>query len=391
MKLAIITQPLFDNYGGILQCYALQTILQRMGHEVEVLNRRGPKERLSLWLFLLRCVSVIKCIIRRYILGQKQWAIIKPWATWYVPDKRQRKTSAHRKFLRQFIHEHFHQSSLLTSTDDMARWANTHPCDAFVVGSDQVWRGTYNADVTESFCSFLPDTDPRRRIVYAASFGTEYVDISPEKLPECRRLAQFFSAVSVREQSAIRLAKEALGIEPQWVLDPTMLLTADDYRSLWQHEESQWEGITTYVLDASEEKSQIQHDVAQTLSLPVNALMLPPINQDGKPVDMIPVEAWLKAFAQASFVITDSFHGCVFSIIHRKPFIAIANRERGIDRFTSLLGHFGLMDRLIFSLEEYQQKRSSLLTPIDYVPIVQKHEEARTASLNFLREALAER
>lgn len=391
MKLAIITQPLFDNYGGILQCYALQTILQRMGHEVEVLKRRGPKERLSLWLFLLRCVSVIKCIIRRYILGQKQWAIIKPWATWYVPDKRQRKTSVHRKFLRRFIHEHIHQSSPLTSTDDMARWANTHPCDAFVVGSDQVWRGAYNADVTESFCSFLPDTDPRRRIVYAASFGTEYVDISPEKLPECRRLAQFFSAVSVREQSAIRLAKEALGIEPQWVLDPTMLLTADDYRSLWQHEESQWEGITTYVLDASEEKSQIQQDVAQALSLPVNALLLPPINQDGKPVDMIPVEAWLKAFAQASFVITDSFHGCVFSIIHRKPFIAIANRERGIDRFTSLLGYFGLMDRLIFSLEEYQQKRTSLLTPIDYVPIVQKHEEARAASLTFLREALAER
>ena len=391
MRIDLYTLPLHINYGGILQCYALQTVLQRMGHEVVVLNRRGPKERLSLWLFLLRCVSVIKCIIRRYILGQKQWAIIKPWATWYVPDKRQRKTSAHRKFLRQFIYEHFHQSSPLTSTDDMARWANTHPCDAFVVGSDQVWRGAYNADVTESFCSFLPDTDPRRRIVYAASFGTEYVDISPEKLPECRRLAQFFSAVSVREQSAIRLAKEALGIDPQWVLDPTMLLTADDYRSLWQHEESQWEGITTYVLDASEEKSQIQQDVSQTLSLPVNALMLPPIDQDGKPVDMIPVEGWLKAFAQASFVITDSFHGCVFSIIHRKPFIAIANRERGIDRFTSLLGHFGLMDRLIFSLEEYQQKRSSLLTPIDYVPIVQKHEEARTASLTFLREALAER
>lgn len=390
MKLAIITQPLFDNYGGILQCYALQTILQRMGHEVVVLNRKEPKERLSLWMFLLRCVSVIKCIIRRYILGQKQWAIIKPWALWYEPDM-SKWLYGSRRFLAQFIDKHFQQSSPLTSTDDMVRWANTHPCDAFVVGSDQVWRGAYNADVTESFCSFLPDTDPRRRIVYAASFGTEYVDISPEKLPECRRLAQFFSAVSVREQSAIRLAKEALGIEPQWVLDPTMLLTADDYRSLWQHEEIQWEGITTYVLDASEEKSQIQHDVSQTLSLPVNALLLPPLDQDGKPVDMIPVEGWLKAFAQPSFVITDSFHGCVFSIIHRKPFIAIANRERGIDRFTSLLGYFGLMDRLIFSLEEYQQKRSSLLAPIDYVPIVQKHEEARTASLTFLREALAER
>ena len=391
MRIDLYTLPLHINYGGILQCYALQTVLQRMGHEVVVLNRRGQKERLSLWLFLLRCVSVFKCIIRRYLLGQKQWAIIKPWAFNYTPILQNDYQRPLPTYLVPFAQKHICLTKPLHGKEAFLQYVNTHPCDAFVVGSDQVWRGAYNADVTESFCSFLPDTDPRRRIVYAASFGTEYVDISPEKLPECRRLAQFFSAVSVREQSAIRLAKEALGIEPQWVLDPTMLLTADDYRSLWQHEESQWEGITTYVLDASEEKSQIQQDVAQTFSLPVNALMLPPINQDGKPVDMIPVEVWLKAFAQASFVITDSFHGCVFSIIHRKPFIAIANRERGIDRFTSLLGHFGLMDRLIFSLEEYQQKRSSLLTPIDYVPIVQKHEEARTASLTFLREALAER
>ena len=85
MRIDLYTLPLHINYGGILQCYALQTVLQRMGHEVVVLNRRGPKERLSLWLFLLRCVSVIKCIIRRYLLGQKQWAIIKPWAFNYTP------------------------------------------------------------------------------------------------------------------------------------------------------------------------------------------------------------------------------------------------------------------------------------------------------------------
>ena len=58
MRIDLYTLPLHINYGGILQCYALQTVLQRMGHEVVVLNRRGPKERLSLWLFLLRCVEL---------------------------------------------------------------------------------------------------------------------------------------------------------------------------------------------------------------------------------------------------------------------------------------------------------------------------------------------
>lgn len=391
MRIAIYTLPLHINYGGILQCYALQTVLRRMGYEVEVLNRKGPVAHLTFMQFFLRCLSVLRCIVRRYLLGQKEWSVVKPWAFNYSPHQenfRYRRLSP--RYVVPFVRKHIRLTKPLRGREAFLHYINTHPCDAFVVGSDQVWRGAYNSDITESFCSFLSDTDPRKRVVYAASFGTEYVDISPEELPECRRLAQHFSAVSVREQSAILLAKEALGIDAQWVLDPTMLLTAEDYQSLWQHEESQWEGLTTYILDGTEEKTKILQDVSQSLSLSVNALVLPSIDVDGKPVDMISVESWLKAFAQASFVITDSFHGCVFSILHHKPFIAIANRERGIDRFTSLLGYFGLMDRLIFSLEEYQHSRSSLLAPINYTPVAEKHEEARASSLAFLRNALSE-
>jgi len=94
------------------------------------------------------------------------------------------------------------------------------------------------------------------------------------------------------------------------------------------------------------------------------------------------------AFANAQFVITDSFHGCVFSIIFHKPFIAIANQWRGLSRFTTLLGHFNLQSRLVFSYEEFLNRREQLLNTIDYIPIGKRLEDLRDTSLRFLTDAL---
>ena len=150
-----------------------------------------------------------------------------------------------------------------------------------------------------------------------------------------------------------------------------------------------WAGVITYILDGSEAKSQVASDVSNTFSLPLKALSISPQSEDVFLADMLPVEEWLRAFAQADFVVTDSFHGCVFSIIHRKTFIVIANGVRGIDRINSLLGYFGLQDRLVFSMEDYRQKRSALLAPIDFAPVAEKLAQAQESSLAFLKEALS--
>lgn len=144
-----------------------------------------------------------------------------------------------------------------------------------------------------------------------------------------------------------------------------------------------------YILDGNESKIRVVRDVACSLSLHVQEINLVPKGEAGALVDMLPMESWLDAFAQADFVVTDSFHGCVFSIINRKPFIAIANRERGLTRFVSLLSQLGLMDRLVFSEEEYCQKRSALLAPIDFAPVAEKLAQAQESSLAFLKEALS--
>lgn len=388
-KIALLTLPLHSNYGGILQCYALQTVLERMGCEVTVLNRQPKKPMSLVLLFLLRCVSMFKCMFRRYLLGEKEWRVQKPWDSFYMPYRAKAMLGGNPRFLQAFVREHIHQTKPLYSSQELGQAAEEGQFDFFVVGSDQVWREQYAPEITDYFLGFLPDSDRRPKVAYAASFGLERVGISDEKLERCRQLSQKFTSVSVREQSAVRLAKEVLDMDARWVLDPTMLLSAEDYKFASRSTEKSWAGVVTYILDGNEIDSQVVRDVSNSLFLPVEAISLCPLDKNGFPAVMFPVEWWLNSFAQADFVVTDSFHGCVFSIIYRKPFIAIANGERGIDRFKSLLGYFGLQDRLVFSMEDYRQKRSALLAPIDFAPVAEKLVQAQETSLAFLKEALS--
>ena len=360
-----------------------------MGCEVTVLNRRWAVPKLTFLLFILRCVSMLKCVFRRHVLGRKEWYVQKPWAENYAPYRTMEGLWGNPRFLQAFVREHIHQTKPLFSSQELGQAAEEGKYDSFVVGSDQVWREQYAPEITDYFLGFLPGSDRRPKVVYAASFGLGRVGISDEKLERCRQLSQKFTSVSVREQSAVRLAKEVLAVDARWVLDPTLLLSAEDYQFDGRSTGKNWAGVATYILDGNETKSQVVGDVSTSLSLPVKAMSLSPQAEDGQQDDMLPVEEWLRAFAQADFVVTDSFHGCVFSIIHRKPFIAIANEGRGIDRFTSLLGYFGLQDRLVFSMEDYRQKRSSLLAPIDFAPVAEKLAQAQETSLAFLKEALS--
>lgn len=212
-KIAILTQPLCSNYGGILQCYALQTVLERMGCEVTVLNRQ-PKKPVSLvLLFLFRCVSMFKCMFRRYLLGEKEWRVQKPWDSYYMPCRAKAILGGNPCFLQAFVREHIHQTKPLYSSQELGQAAEEGQFDSFVVGSDQVWREQYAPEITDYFLGFLPDSDLRPKVAYAASFGLERVGISDEKLGRCRQLSQKFTSVSVREQSAVRLAKEVLAVD----------------------------------------------------------------------------------------------------------------------------------------------------------------------------------
>ena len=103
---------------------------------------------------------------------------------------------------------------------------------------------------------------------------------------------------------------------------------------------------------------------------------------------MLTVSQWLAEFDSADFVVTDSFHGCIFSIIFHKPFVVIANQERGLERFLSLLHDTGLENRLVYSFDDFMARKDNLLTVPDYTVTEQLLDTLRRMSLNFLTNAL---
>lgn len=371
MKIAILTLPLLNNYGGILQCYALQTVLQRMGHDVKVLSK--PQYGISYyWIYPL---SVCKRMFKHYVLRQD------------IPILK-----APHEYMRKYIDEFV---KININRYVKRRWSKkmSDRFDAIVVGSDQVWRPEYfeYSSIEDAFLSFTKDS-LIKRIAYAASFGVDSCLFNSEQLQKCRPLLQKFNAVSVREKSGIDICKLYFGVDAVQSIDPTLLLCNEDYNVLIKRRctDKFGCGLLTYILDDSVEKKSIIESVMKETKLQSYRAGFDFLDKNISLYKIIqmPVEQWLCGFRDAKMIVTDSFHGCVFSIIFHKPFIAIANSERGMTRFISLLQLFNLDNRLVFSFEDYQKRKAELLVPIDYSSVDSKLQFYREKAISFLKESL---
>lgn len=370
MKIGILTLPLHTNYGGILQAYALQTILERMGHEAIVLGKKNHAQLPPLWKMPL---SYSKRLIKKFILGEKSIRIFhEQWYNKTYPIVSQ--------YTQKFIDKYINY----VTPGDLSS-LNPNDFDAIVVGSDQIWRPIYYRKIENAFLAFAEEWKIKR-IAYAASFGTDQWEYTSDQTEKCKNLVKKFDAVSVRESSAVNLCKEHFGINALHVLDPTMLLNKNDYISLFEASQTPKSpgNLLVYILDETHEKAELVDKIAKEKGLipfMVNSLVdnqYAPLEKRIQP----PIENWLRGFYDAEFVITDSFHGCVFSIIFGKPFIAYGNIKRGLSRFNSLLKMFSLEDRLTTSNNINQ------LNDIDWNLIEKKLNDLRIESFDFLKNNL---
>ena len=379
MKIGILTQPLHLNYGGILQNWALQQVLKGLGHEPVMINRCYDAPVRSAVRMAARCRSFAKHIVLKSIGRDSRALLCNPFARVYEPHWPKYAD-------RRFCSKRINKSTALYSDYELRHWIDRCDIDAFVVGSDQVWRQEYSPRIETYFLDFLPIADKRKRIAYAASFGTNNGYIDDDKLPACRALLKHFDAVSVRENGGVNITHEVFDRKDAVkVLDPTLLLSAEDYRTIiGGASTSASPYVAAYILDDDADKTAILDTVSANLNVPAQRMSA---NYTG--TKMPTMAQWLATCANAEAVVTDSFHGCVFSIIFGKPFIAIGNTKRGLDRFTSLLGTLGLTGRLINSLDEFNARRTTLLSPIDYAPANELLSEQRTNSIKFLTNALA--
>lgn len=343
-KVAILTQPLGANYGGILQAFALQHVLREMGHQPITIDRRGK-------LSLLRATASLAKGGLLWMAGRQRR--IRRW-----PSPKESEIIC--RHTNRFVSEHITRSVPIKTTDQLRHYAEQESFDAFVVGSDQVWRKAYSPCMPNYFLDFLPEDSQAKRIAYAASFGIGTWEFTEAETQLYSRLAKRFDLISVREDSAVALCREHLGVEATHVLDPTMLVDRSVYEELAmsRYAHPSKGDLFCYILDRTAEKSRLVRETADERGLtpfevlPKEYRNLPP-GADLSMVVMPPVEQWLRSFMDAKFVITDSFHGTVFSILFEKPCIVIQNSSRGNDRFQSLLktlgSNFKLKDNLFFN------------------------------------------
>lgn len=357
MKVAILTQPLRTNFGGILQNFALQKVLRDLGHTPITVDYDCVYPR---W---------------RWLIGRVKSLLLNSPHNVEFPHYGRSGQEKLNKFISEKINTTQPKADINKST-----LVKLHP-DIILVGSDQVWSPICNVPIKylgNMFLDFWPDF-PGKRIAYGASFGgTEWL-YTAEQNKIYGKLVKKFSAVSVREASGVKLCLDHFGIKAKHVLDPTLLLTVSDYESLIPFEVQATNTLLAYVLDKSPEKITFLERLAKRHAL---ELKLKGANDDISRDDSI--ERWLSEIRNASMIVTDSFHGTVFSILFHRPFLSIINRRRGAERFISLLSLLDLKQQLVYDVNTYEFEGAG----IDWLKVDKLLTSERYKSICFLKEAL---
>lgn len=345
------------NYGALLQGYALQEVLRGLGHEVVAINRGFGAYGNLVWNF-------------HYTISQR---VKKALVNFPFDD---------------FVKNELNMSSPVLSEEDLARLGQSF--DVIISGSDQIW----NVDTLEymQYYFFLDWVGKgTRKYSYAASFGKDTFNSTNAEKNKVGKLLSEYKAISVRESSGTKICRDEFGLMALQHLDPTLLLTADKYlRLLKDKKRVSSPYLCTYILDVSSTKQIFIDTVKKIFCLDRvdNYAQSERFKEQlrHKSHRMPTVYQWLSNIANANMVITDSFHGTVFSIIFHKPFLCINNKKRGTARFESLLGSVGLLDRLV-DLEKVNIDKAMMLLnqKINFDEVERRLDLLRTNSLNFLK------
>lgn len=377
MKIGVITfWQSSDNYGQQLQCWALQQYLQKEGHHVFLIrydfaNRiigKGIKNKLkrsSAYHFLKNLYVKLK----------------------YLLNRQERE--------RGFIN--FRSENIVMSKDyygSLENLKNHSPlCDAYIVGSDQVWSQLLSLEENEVFYLNFGERKTKK-ISYAPSFALkEYPQHLRSKLKEMLR---HLDAISVRDDSSVRIC-ESVGVKAPKVVDPTLLLSGIEYDDLLKNTPLCFKKEYAFIYSINIKSPEELHfddlknycdrigikciATASSGYIPAKELL---------PVDYVypKVGEWIGLIKNASFVVTPSFHGVVFCLIMHTPFIYIPLKGSfadGNDRVLSLLSDLSLESCVLHDNKSYEEILSQ---QVNWNDVDDKIEKMKESSINFLKSSL---
>ncbi|MCR5455291.1 MAG: polysaccharide pyruvyl transferase family protein [Bacteroidales bacterium] len=342
MKIGILTfWWTDDNYGQILQCYALQKFLQNMGHDAFLIQYHQKDGILE--------SSLRKHINRATNPSPSSYSAINQsiaTAKQATPDR----------LFESFRQKYIDSTPVYYTSLHQLR---THPpeADIYIVGSDQVWN-LWNVPI--NLCRdfvhiFFLDFGPEniRRISYAASWGR--ATISDEEKAEITPLLRKFYFISVREESGINLCQQCGRPDAQWVCDPTLLLHAQYYRRIYQENpirKPYQKFLLLYLLNTEcEIDINNVYQFAAERGLQV-VYITGNSRRDHLEKFYATIPEWLYLIDNAQYVVTNSYHGGVFAIIFHKQFAVapLTGKFASMNtRFTSLFQRLNTGNRFILN------------------------------------------
>ncbi|MRI86501.1 hypothetical protein GIY09_11660 [Aerococcaceae bacterium WS4759] len=366
-SVGIITYHCADNFGGVLQVYALMKTIEQLGLRAEIIDfqpkeityQYSPKFDIEYSLETQGLVITLKGMLKR--LQNKST----------LQEKSKNFSEFREKHLRL---------SMDTYLTEISLKENPPKYDFYITGSDQVWNPDLFEKIGNSY--FLDFASPEStKISYAASIAkkveNEYADVFRDNLER-------FNYVSVREESAKLYLEDKTDKEVKVTIDPTLLLSKND-----------WVQISTY--NKNDEKFILVYDLVKD---PVIVSVANKIAKDnGYKIISYSIakeyENWKGSFStnnptdflglveKSEVIVTSSFHGTAFSIIYNKPFYTVPHPTRG-SRMVDFLNKLQLSDRMVTDVSQLDEMKLE----IDYTKVNKKLIELRNDSLEFLKIAL---
>ncbi|MBD3589244.1 MULTISPECIES: polysaccharide pyruvyl transferase family protein [unclassified Bacteroides] len=377
-KIGIITIVRVNNYGAELQAYALQRKLANMGYDSELIdylyyihpNYIKEKKAVPQYAKYYPLVKRIKGILFPMM------ETAKSYMNKAVYEKRNARFVAFHKANTRFSRCYDKFSAL---------YENPPKYDVYCVGSDQVWNPFSYTSLDPYFLTFAPKDAVK--FAYASSFGVS--EIPAMAIESFKQGLQNINAISVREKTAVSIVKAMTGQDAVAVADPTLLLNAYEWSEILDNSMvPQEKYMLLYVLKESAYITETALRIAKEKRLKVVRICRGAYRQDPKNssilniMDAGPAE-YLALFKNATMVMTNSFHGTVFSIQFNRDFYTIVSRNTSNNsRQIDLLSTLGI-DRIKYTDTEFSEKSA-----IEWDVVNKRVEEYRLESINYLQKAI---
>lgn len=389
MKIGLAAVTYKDNFGSALQTYATQYVLEKLGHKVSIFEIKGVHRSIKVRKMLYYLGRLFDPVETHYLLATLKSRTRKRLSA--SSDQYAKNMKIRHQMYQIFYNKWYKMLSMSKGWKGLKEQASR--MDAVVVGSDQLWRPS---NIVGGFFTLEFVPDEIKKVAFSTSFGV------PELPARLHKHAQFFLSridyISVRENSGADIVKNECGREVPVVCDPTMMLTAEEWSHVQEEKPIVEDGyILCYFMGNNPDYRKFAKRLRKETGYRIVGLLhgATYIASDEEFVDERPYNVgpseFINLIRNAQYICTDSFHGCVFSILNQKKFFVFRRWPDGSkfsanDRLYTLLKFTGLEERL---LDGSENVLSYINSNIDYETVLQKVSVRRQESMDYLIKALS--